>query len=226
MAEWRVKVSGNESILDDLSRSSISSEWIIVKEADGEYYLKSFEFESMTEEEDIRHRSIEIINILNGIGKLIINNFEPIQLDYVTEYRDDGLWSSYVVSDATLNYSAPSGFITPLDPLITENCIKKAQRNEAIKKALESYGSQEHNFINLYKILGKVKDDVGGETELINKGWVNKAEIKRFKQAAQSEAAIGAEARHGSSKYNPPPKPMSLREARYLLQVILQKWIV
>jgi hypothetical protein len=115
MAEWRVRLSGDESSLIELSKSSVSCNWKIVQDDDGKYYLESSEFESMTEEKDVRLHSINIIDILKWIGKLSINNFEPIQFAYVMGCLYKGLCPIHIVGSATTIYSAPSVLSTPLD---------------------------------------------------------------------------------------------------------------
>jgi hypothetical protein len=48
---------------------------------------------------------------------------------------------------------------------------------------------------------------------------------KLFKSTANSYGAIGKDARHVLSKYATPPKPMSLAEAKRLIEVIIIEWI-
>jgi hypothetical protein len=57
------------------------------------------------------------------------------------------------------------------------------------------------------------------------KGWVTNRQVDRFKRTANSQKAIGDKARHGKDPYEPPTEPLSLSEARALIDGLLKVWL-
>ncbi|MEG4045697.1 hypothetical protein [Microcoleus sp. Pol17_C1] len=55
--------------------------------------------------------------------------------------------------------------------------------------------------------------------------WITKDKISQFTHTANSQSAIGDDARHGVDKHAPPKEPMSLYEADALIMTLLQKWL-
>jgi hypothetical protein len=62
-------------------------------------------------------------------------------------------------------------------------------------------------------------------TSVHAKGWVPKDRVKLFTQTANSPDAIGNEARHAETKFDPPKKPMSLVEAGEVVDALLSGWL-
>jgi hypothetical protein len=56
-------------------------------------------------------------------------------------------------------------------------------------------------------------------------GWATRAAVRQFKHTANSPGAIGHEARHGVDTGQPPPTPMSLGDAKALVNGIAQRWL-
>jgi hypothetical protein len=106
-----------------------------------------------------------------------------------------------------------------------ESWIHLAKQDELVERALILYANLPHNWRNLFIILEIIEDDFGGEKGLKSKGWVSGNMITLFKRTANSYMAIGREARHGSTKKQPPVKPMGLQEAQSLVRNILFKWL-
>jgi hypothetical protein len=66
---------------------------------------------------------------------------------------------------------------------------------------------------------------VGNEEAIIRNGWATKGALGRFRQTAQSKAAVGDLARHAANKFKPPSQPMSIQEAESLLRGIILSWL-
>ncbi len=52
-----------------------------------------------------------------------------------------------------------------------------------------------------------------------------KDKISQFTHTANSQSALGDDARHGVDRNDPPKEPMSLSEADALIRNLLQKWL-
>lgn len=55
-------------------------------------------------------------------------------------------------------------------------------------------------------------------------GWTTKAAVERFTRTANSRGAIGGEARHGHSRFQPPKNPLSHKEAHDLVLALVRHW--
>jgi hypothetical protein len=83
---------------------------------------------------------------------------------------------------------------------------------------------------NLYSILDIIRDDLGGSKPegtkaLTDRGWASKADIVTFDRTFQHYSSAGDESRHGVNKTEPPPNPMSLRDARVWIRSIIERWL-
>ena len=234
MAEWIVRLEGNSSEISYLSELT-SKRWKVTK-TNSIYYLKSIEFNSFTEAHDVLEKASNILDILNGIARLVFGSFQGVKVGGIGRAENNG--------KPPAQYILPEGITTSVrvgTPRITvilngreipqqynipgSKWIEVAEEDEKATKALTLYGGLEHNWKNLYMILEVIEDDVGGERKLINKGWTSKGEIKRFKRTADNYRILGREARHGTEKWDAPREPMSLGDAESLIRNILDKWL-
>jgi hypothetical protein len=67
--------------------------------------------------------------------------------------------------------------------------------------------------------------DVGGTSSIEKKGWATKSSIDRFTGTADNPKASGDLARHGIAKHEPLPNPMTLSEAKSLIETVLHNWL-
>jgi len=232
MAEWLVRLEGEKSGLEDLSRLR-SPDWSVSKREDG-YYLRSTGFNLLTDAHDVRECATQILDVVSGLAKLIYGNFQAVKVSGIMRVEEDGKPPQQFIMP--LSISCAEAFGTPSivtsgetessqAPNIMESVLEIASQEKPVREALARYGGLEHNWQNLYNILEIVKGDVGGENALIKKPWSPSGKLKLFKQTANSPLAIGHEARHGSAAHQPPQQPMSLSEAKYLIRDILDKWL-
>jgi hypothetical protein len=73
----------------------------------------------------------------------------------------------------------------------------------------------------LYKALEVVQNNVGE----IPRAWASKAKVRLFERTANHQLAAGLDARHATSKKDPPPKPMPLDDARQLIRRVVSAWL-
>ncbi len=102
-----------------------------------------------------------------------------------------------------------------------ESWMKLAEEDEIVKNVFRQITEFEPNWINLYKVYEIVNKDAG-RTKI--EQWTNK-KIGLFTHTANSQSAIGDDARHGVDKHDPPKEPMSLSEARALIRNLLKQWL-
>lgn len=233
MPKWLVKLKGERFDLEDFPKLLRSPEVRVVEE-NGSFYLESNEFNSLTLVEEVRERGRALIKLINEVTKFNRDNFLGVSEDAITRVEDDGKRHNYLFLEGTVTIHTKvsaqliviatdrSENITT-QPSALESLLKVAQKYNDVADALSFY--REDTWIGLYKTYEIIRDDVGGELQIIKNGWSVKSAIKRFTQTAQSRAALGDSARHASKKYIPPAQPMTLMEARVLIKTILSQWV-
>lgn len=225
MPKWLVRLKGERFDLEDFPKLLRSSEVRVVEE-NGSFYLESNEFNSLTLAEEVRERGRALIKLINGVTKFNRDNFLGVSEDAITRVEDDGKRNNYVFLEGSVTIRTKvSGQLTGIvtdesekvatQPSAIESLLKVAQKHNDVADALSFY--REDTWIGLYKTYEIIRDDVGGELQIIKNGWLVKSAIKRFTQTAQPY-------RHASKKYKPPTQPMTLLKARALIKTILSQW--
>ena len=233
MSKWLVGLKGEKFDLEDLPALLHSPEFAIVEE-NGFYYLQSSEFESLTSADEVREQGTALIEILNGVASLRRDNFRDVSEGNITRVEDDGRRHHYVYVEGTIimraKVSADAIVIAPngtekkvAQPTNIKTWIDIAKECKPVADALRFF--RDGTWGNLYKVFEIIRDDVGGEHAIIEKGWVSKRKLSRFTQTAQSSTALGDHARHASEKYKAPVQPMSLSDAKSVLRGILINWM-
>jgi len=233
MPKWLVRLKGERFDLEDFPKLLRSPEIKVVEE-NGSFYLESSEFNSLTLAEEVRERGRALIKLINGVSKFNRDNFLGISEDAITRVEDDGKRHHYLFLEGTATIrtkvSAQSTVIAAdgsekvaTQPSALESLLEVAQKHNVVADALSFY--RDDTWISFYKAYEIIRDDVGGKHQIIKNGLSVDSDINRFKQTAQSRAALGDSARHASKKYTPPAKPMTLLEARALIKTILSRWV-
>src|SRR6266849_8946952 len=91
-------------------------------------------------------------------------------------------------------------------------------------KALRLRDDDSRGWVELYRLYEVIESDIGRPVIVAN-GWVSDRDIGRFKHTANSVEAAGDEARHGKEETDPPARPLSLAEARTLIDRLLSGWL-
>lgn len=235
--EWYVGITGESFDLEDLSESFNLPELFITKIEEG-YILKSTDFNSLENVDDVENEAEKILTLINGYAWLVLGMQRPLELAYTARVKDDGKITRFKslsgsvrarsrvkgrISITTKEGEVQDQEIFPAD-LIPE-IISIAQNDENVATVLQILGDRLKDWVNLYNIFEVVEDDVGGIPKIVEKGWATKKAIRRFKQTANSVLAIGYEARHVGKIIPPPPKEMALSEAKSFIKNIINNWI-
>lgn len=227
---WVVRLKGDSFDLELLSEHFHPAEFSVTKEHSS-FYVQSSEFELLSSEPEVRSKANEILESVNGIGRMFDTNFRPVEIDAITEVDATGSRKNYMQffeilklrDKAEVEVINAGGSIEPSSVTHrAESHLAIAQRDSKVAKTLRIFGSREHNWHNLNNILEVIESDVG---QIAKAGWATQAEIDRFTRTANSAKALGDEARHGHDKFSAPQNPTTLGEAEELITRILKNWI-
>lgn len=234
MAEWIVRLEGDEFDLLDLANHVQATDSSVAKEADG-FSLRAAAFQLCSEAQEVLDRANALLPILNGAAAVYVRKYRPVSIGHVIRVDDDGRRHPYVFLAGTIE---PRSRVSvqvirangaPADEEARDSSVEAAlacsTADEAVNRALALYGDLPPTWRNLYIVLEIVVDDVGGEKPLLANNWVPQKKFKLFKWTANSFRALGSEARHGTLKIKKPPETMALTEAQTIVTSILRAWL-
>lgn len=231
--KWDVQIGGDTNDLRDLSKS-LKADELRVFEKNGQYYLESSRFASLSTPEQVESAASEIMQILTGAVHLALGGKKPLVILNVARVKEDGEREVFVfLSDTahgrdslSIQTEGANGIMEVIHPADTvPDWVSLGLRDSKVAKALRLLGTEENDWVSLYRIYEVIENDTGGMDAIVDKSWTTKASIKRFKHTANSPSAVGDASRHGKESTVPPPNPMELGEARALVQVLLHNWL-
>jgi hypothetical protein len=236
--DWLVKLTGDNYILDELSKSLITPESSIIKD-NQEYFLKSIEFKKALDEGAVTKSANEILLRINGGCMLFLGGGMPIQINNVVRVNDDGTRSNY----ATFNVGTRFVVRAPILVLksdgtvleirvadLVQSALKAAESKESIAKVLCLLGSNTYDWRILRNVYEIIKDDVLGPEQIKKNGWTTQEAIERFLGTVNDPRVLDKEALHGvpqRGKTNKKPitNPMSFNEAKSFVEGIIHAWL-
>jgi hypothetical protein len=232
--KWEVKLSGDEFDLRKLAESELNEDMRVL-ERDGQYYLESKHFESLTTYEEVKAAASKKLKILTGVVRRLFGCRTPLAIASIAEVLENGKHRYFAFINAVAHVRVTASHrIIRSDGTIEEGkpadqaseLVNLASRYERVKEVLGLQAEilklpveEEPNiWISLYKIYEIIEKDVGALEKIANNGWAKKKSIELFTHTAQSY-------RHSKEHTKPPPNPMDLKEARELIDVISGKWL-
>jgi hypothetical protein len=244
MLEELLQVEGDDIDLRQLSQAFPSKTPRIEKRkatVDGEErYFLILESETARKDEDVladgKRVLAEMTAIMLGDGP----SFKRPRIKGISKKTADGSLVTYVSVSvhAEIRTSAfarpmligPDGKVVEIAennrPTDKQVVYELGRNNEPLLRAWLIYGSLEHTWANLHKVVEAIEDGNGGEKGLLAKNFVPGSDIKNFKNTANSWPAIGMDARHASPAIGSPTPKMTLQEAQEMFRKLFEGWIV
>jgi len=226
--KWLVLLEVKKSDFDNLSNLLRSSDEFSLMAENGEYYLTSSHWESLTNPSDVYLEATKLLQHISAVAMIHFTGFPLLKPDIICEVDEEGKRQRWVALSATISVDS-SSFSIQLEGgqdiirnLEFESWRKLAEEDEIVKNVFRQITDFEHNWINLYKVYEIVNKEAGKKKI---EQWITKDKISQFTHTANSQSAIGDDARHGVDKHAPPKEPMSLYEADALIMTLLQKWL-
>lgn len=197
----------------------------IQKETHGnltEYWLHSEKLENITSKEQAKNIVAELVEYVNSILFYGKNYEDSIEYDSIkignTIYMDFVDYISFQ-NDCTF---IENGREIDLDAKRINKIQTCYQQNESVREILGIYFRKGVDFVNLFRIYEKIKA-LG--IKPVAKGWITREQESNFTNTANNPDASGDEARHGKSTCEPPKNPMSLEQAKLLIDSIIERFI-
>jgi len=231
--EWVVELEGNEFDLNELSKSFEQGNIFIEKKAK-KCVLKSIYFDTLIDHCQVEKKAEELIVMIRGALSLTLGSDSSVRISQIIQYNDEGPNRIFQACEEIVDRPRDSLTIQirDTDGVITEeinqadpipNWLDLAVQNDRVAKALRLMATEGNSWSGLYKIFEVIESDVG---DIGKKHWVTKKAANRFTQTANSAKAIGDVARHGHDKFDPPKNPMTFSEAKSLVHLLLNSWLM
>ena len=225
--KWTVTLKGDAWDLKALTGLGVG-----VTEEGHAFVLRSPDLEKLTDAGAVRERAIELVEVLNGLARVELGDYDPVDVGAVT--GDDGSGMHYLFTGDTVSLRGREGH--ELVDAATGQPIAQAKafpdllhraaialRIQNVRRALRFFTST-IDPTNLWKVYEVIRDDVGGKAQIVSNGWATEDQIERFR-SVHSPSAFGDAARHAVEKQAPPAHPMSLGEAQAFVRSLLQQWL-
>ncbi len=185
--KWEVQVSGDAHDLRELAKSLTNDDLRII-ERDGDFFLETIRFSDLTTSEEVSAVISDLLPILTGAARLSLGGRTPLQIANIAKVREDGGRDIFVsVSDTiyfrdtvSLEITRSDGSIEVVNPADkAPDWINAALKNPNVAKALRLFGTDEHDWVSLYRLYEVIEADVGGIDKIASEGWATKKAIKR-----------------------------------------------
>lgn len=168
----------------------------------------------------------------NALGFLFGNGFKEVEASGLAMIDSTGTQRKFIVVAGGLPSTCRVGRPTfsfggepPVDPTkgMAASFIEASEVSTAAVDALQLIGQQSPTWSDLYVAYELV--EANGGINITKAGWISEANLTLFKRTANSYSALGANARHGDSKQDPPRIPMTLEDATRQVRQLVGAWI-
>lgn len=224
---WVVEIDWHTPSLDTLAARYQYPEFSIHRR-DGKYYLTSIEFDSIDDKSDVNKRAMRILMRVNGANRIQDPSYHPAAVRGAVmappkegRPRQQFIGLVGIPSESAVGIPTVSGGVqTP--PATVGTVLRRvaaAEDDERIDLVLRLIQSTNLDFIEMYKVFEVIRDAVGGDQNLVARGWTMKSQLRRFTRTAN------AEERHAPGSYARPPNPMTLSEGQAFVAKLADDWL-
>lgn len=224
---WGAEVRGDPTDLEDWVHTLKEpfDPWVEIHGA--ETVLRSTSFDGLKSATEVRDRASALIERLNGAVALS-QQAKQLQLGAIIQFAPDGGQHRTIFAEIFENRNkffagsitiSTDGKPSPsprAQPSEVQKWTTLAENDDLLDDALIYFGRAK-DWFDIYKTLECLIAKFGGsENAFLALGWAQKNEITRLKRTANW-------ARHAGRKFSPPANPMSLKDGRTLLGLLLRR---
>jgi hypothetical protein len=164
---------------------------------------------------------------LNAAVKVICPEYVPAKLRCIVYLSENGTGHPITIAEGKVHgtgeFEAIWAFLHGPDTDFPR-LFHLYRQNSDLRDALFYFGSEGNPWPNLYKVREIVADALGGDGEIVRRGWCSRNTLERFSRTANHQQAIGKFSRHARTRAQLPPNPLPEAEARNLMRELLQAW--
>ena len=222
---WQIRIEGDKAALEYLA-SIFTGEPLVIERQEGGYLLSAAGWDSLQNVFDVYAASADVVGRLNGAALAGTGMLSPIVTTVVYETQADGtkhMWDY----GGRVPIRLPPPDVTKADGSRdpTKLLYQASLADNALARALRVLAIGFPDWVTLYRLYEIIKEDMGGESGIIEQGWITRGDLRRFRHSANSPSVAGPHARHGVDGGAKPPKaPMSLADAQVVFGRMFESW--
>lgn len=222
---WEIEIAGSETDLNLIS--DLDGEMATISNSDGTFMLRFPCKESETAREAYL-RGEELLRSLNALSRMRFSGFGSLTAKAaLRKLNSDGTKNLTIfASPVTISVRGFPATLTingevhnPTDPIRAR--LQISSSDTYVSRVLRLRNVGDLDWTQMFRILEIIETD----RNIVEVGWITANDRKRFKHTANSVAAAGDKARHGSEVTSPPANPMGEVSARKMLDRIIECWI-
>jgi hypothetical protein len=231
-----VRLEGEERDLRDLAMHFGAPSLEVVEE-DGSFWLGSSDFATLADAERVQQRGRALVAVASGALHVEFGRFAPPRVTAAVLVDGTGAKKHFVhitssirvrgEINARVERSRPDGSVEIVEllapPVETSEWAELARRDADVEDVLAILGREDVRWHDLYHVFEIVECDVG--PRMFSDGWATKTAVTLFTRTANSRRAIGGEARHGHTRFDPPKNPLPRKEAHDLVLGLVRRWL-
>ncbi|QDT65538.1 hypothetical protein [Calycomorphotria hydatis] len=249
-SNWLVQLTADRGDLSLLQRVHQDHDWKVHFDDEEKCYLDSRDFVSLADSKEVSAKAEEFCTRLNTVLKSVFDEDMSCLAAGPYKFNEDGSQTVYLSGAVSVKITAlaigasmkrDDGSVEKWDSkgthtitnaggelVLQESKVDRAakmldsiERDDVVHKVCRLYSKYELDFVNGYRILELIQNDLGGDWSLIG---VQRSQVKQFTHTANSDSA-GDIARHGVNRNSQPTRPMSLSDGKRLIESMVKNWL-
>ena len=183
--------------------------------------------------EHIRRFALDVLERLNGVGRLLNPSFKPLTFSAKTlgiDAQGKVISTAIEIGGGELRMKgdllvASLNGVPQTDPRegVAIPLLEAAKRSERAQDALVILGRPNLTWAEIYLVFELVEGDVGGQ--MFENGWIAKAGADLLTSTANSYSTLRSSGRHGKDRGSPPRSPMAQSTAVSLVSKLVLNWL-
>jgi hypothetical protein len=235
---WQVQICGQPADLEYLVGQFTAHPIRVFRDEEGgapAYAYESSEFASCSSATEVASIADRELSVISAVLKFEHSATAPLIRGAVYRRNPSGGRDIFISIKEAVCVAVSEGVtVTRTDeegqtvtvappPPRTVSLVKAALADSAVEKVLRLLAADDSSsWVGLYRIYEVIQQDAGGKMQ---RWGAKKRELERFAHSANSVAVAGDAARHGRERTQPPKNPMSIEEARALVNYMLHAWL-
>ena len=233
ITEWWVSLRGDPQDLEDVvSNFQMNSVCRVEHDEDGEYYLKSEGFNSLTDGLQVFAIAENVVARINGAMKASFADYRPVQADSPTSVHKNGNRGVFFMPSAAqleLRTSRPTVEVSgtlPSEPRPSdaETWLELSEADDDVADALYLL-SRDPNWFDLYKAFEVVRAALGGQCEMKSKLSADEKDRQTLAERVNLFTRTADAYRHARPRGDPPPNPMELKAAHATVRDLVSRYL-
>jgi hypothetical protein len=231
---WQIEIKGAEHYYPMFPTAFADPRLLVSRRPDGSFWLSSSDLDDVNSVEDLRPRAEELVDILNGLARLIWWGV-PVSKPVRAEGADaTGTTRKAILAVPELDVLVGGRSELQADlldrsgrqfPGAFKASILSQLADPLVRTVLRSHGTaRQPDWPNLYRVVEAIDHDLR-PMSVVKLGWVAEAAFDAFTASANNAGASGHRARHLRPQ-RPPKRTMTLAEAEHLVFGILTRWLL